>query len=237
MLRIKNCESGYGKLRVLKGVSLHVGKGEIVTIIGANGAGKTTLLSTIAGVVRARGGEIRFNDEDIRAAPPHDIVARGCCLVPEGRRLFAPMTVEENLLLGAYTQLRKRNTAFVKKEMERVYAMFPVLRERRRQLAGTLSGGEQQMLAIARSLMSSPRLLMLDEPTLGLAPVMVDKVRELILSLKGRGMTVLLAEQNVEMALSVSDRAYVLENGRVAMTGASGALANDETVRSAYLGL
>ncbi len=236
MLRVKNCESGYGKLRVLKGVSLHVGSGEIVTIIGANGAGKTTFLSTVAGIVRPRAGEIIFDGDDLRSARPHDIVARGCCLVPEGRRIFAPMTVEENLTLGAYTQLRKRNMSFVKKEQDRVYATFPVLKERRKQYAGTLSGGEQQMLAIGRALMSNPRLIMLDEPSMGLAPLVVKSIFQTITALRRDGMTILLVEQNSRAALGIADRGYVMETGRIVLEGTSQELLNNNDVQRAYLG-
>jgi branched-chain amino acid transport system ATP-binding protein len=236
MLRVKNCEAGFGKLRVLKGVSLHVGKGEIVTIIGANGAGKTTLLNTIAGVVKARSGEIRFNSDDISHTPPHEIVGRGCSLVPEGRRVFAPMTVEENLLLGAYVQLRKRNITFVKKETERVYAMFPVLNERRRQLAGTLSGGEQQMLAIGRALMSGPTLIMLDEPSMGLAPLVVKHIFQTIAALREGGATILLVEQNSKAALCIADRGYVMETGTIVLEGTAQDLLNNNDVQRAYLG-
>jgi branched-chain amino acid transport system ATP-binding protein len=236
MLRVKNCESGYGKLRVLKGVSLHVGSGEIVTIIGANGAGKTTFLSTIAGIVRPRSGEIIFDGDDVRTRRPHDIVARGCSLVPEGRRVFAPMTVEENLTLGAYTQLRRRNISFVKKEQERVYTLFPVLRERRRQLAGTLSGGEQQMLAIGRALMSSPRLVMLDEPSMGLAPLVVKNIFQTITALRAAGTTILLVEQNSRAALCIADRGYVMETGRFVLEGTAQELLNNNDVQRAYLG-
>ena len=236
MLRIKNCESGYGKLRVLKGVSLHVGTGEIVTIVGANGAGKTTLLNTVAGIVKARAGEIRFDGHDIRSAPAHGTVSRGCSLVPEGRRVFAPMTVEENLVLGAYTQLRKRNGSFVKKETERVYAMFPVLAQRRRQLAGTLSGGEQQMLAIGRALMSAPKLIMLDEPSMGLAPLVVKHIFQTISALRAGGATILLVEQNSKAALCIADRGYVMETGAIVLEGTALELLNNNDVQRAYLG-
>jgi len=236
MLRVKNCESGYGKLRVLKGVSIHVGRGEIVTIIGANGAGKTTLLSTIAGIVRPRAGEIIFDGDDLRSAPPHRIVAQGCCLVPEGRRVFAPMTVEENLTLGAYTQFRKRNVSFVRKEFDRVFNLFPVLKERRLQLAGTLSGGEQQMLAIGRALMSNPRLVMLDEPSMGLAPLVVKSIFQTITALRDSGITVLLVEQNSKAALCVADRGYVMETGTIVLEGTTRELLNNNDVQRAYLG-
>ena len=236
MLRVKNCESGYGKLRVLKGISLHVGRGEIVTIIGANGAGKTTFLNTVAGIVRPRAGEIIFDGNDIRAAAPHRIVAMGCCLVPEGRCVFAPMTVEDNLTLGAYTQLRKRNVSFVTKELERVFTLFPVIKERRRQLAGTLSGGEQQMLAIARALMSNPRLIMLDEPSMGLAPIVVKSIFQTIAALRNSGMTVLLVEQNSKAALCVADRGYVMETGTIVLEGTTKELLNNNDVQRAYLG-
>jgi branched-chain amino acid transport system ATP-binding protein len=236
MLRVKNCESGYGKLRVLKSVSLHVGAGEIVTIIGANGAGKTTLLNTIAGVIKARGGDIRFADATITARPPHEIVARGCALVPEGRLTFAPMTVEDNLVLGAYTQLRKGNSKSVAKEMDRVLALFPVLKERQRQFAGTLSGGEQQMLAIARALMSAPKLLMLDEPSMGLAPLVVKQIFETIAVLRDNGVTILLVEQNSKAALCVADRGYVMETGAIVLEGSAQELLNNNDVQRAYLG-
>jgi branched-chain amino acid transport system ATP-binding protein len=236
MLRVKNCESGYGKLRVLKGVSLHVGRGEIVTIIGANGAGKTTLLATIAGIVRPRAGEIVFDGKEVRSARPHEIVKQGCALVPEGRRVFAPMTVEENLALGAYTQLRKRNSAFVKKEQERVYTMFPVLKERRKQFAGTLSGGEQQMLAIGRSLMSDPKLIMLDEPSMGLAPLVVKTIFQTITALRDAGKTILLVEQNSKAALCIADRGYVMETGAIVLEGSAQELLNNNDVQRAYLG-
>jgi branched-chain amino acid transport system ATP-binding protein len=236
MLRVKNCESGYGKLHVLKGISLHVGSGEIVTIIGANGAGKSTFLNTIAGIVRPRAGEIMFDGNDIRAVPPHTIVAMGCCLVPEGRRVFAPMTVEENLTLGAYSQLRKRNISFVKKEQDRVFGLFPVLKERRRQLAGTLSGGEQQMLAIGRALMSNPRLIMLDEPSMGLAPLVVKSIFQTITALRDTGITVLLVEQNSNAALCIADRGYVMETGAIVLEGTTTELLNNNDVQRAYLG-
>jgi branched-chain amino acid transport system ATP-binding protein len=236
MLRVKNCESGYGKLRVLKGVSLHVGSGEIVTIIGANGAGKTTFLNTVAGIVRPRAGEIIFDGRDVRSARPHHIVGQGCSLVPEGRRVFAPLTVEENLILGAYTQLRRRNTAFVKKEEERVYSLFPVLKERRKQFAGTLSGGEQQMLAIGRALMSNPKLMMLDEPSMGLAPLVVKSIFQTITALRSAGMTILLVEQNSKAALCIADRGYVLETGTIVLEGTAQELLNNNDVQRAYLG-
>jgi branched-chain amino acid transport system ATP-binding protein len=236
MLRIKNCESGYGKLRVLKGVSLHVGAGEIVTIIGANGAGKTTLLNTIAGIVKAQSGEIRFGKDDISSTPTHTIVALGCCLVPEGRLVFAPMTVEDNLVLGAFTQLRKDKSNFVKKETDRVLALFPVLTDRRRQLAGTLSGGEQQMLAIARALMSNPKLIMLDEPSMGLAPLVVKHIFQTISVLRDNGVTILLVEQNSKAALCVADRGYVMETGAIVLEGTAQELLNNNDVQRAYLG-
>jgi branched-chain amino acid transport system ATP-binding protein len=206
MLRIRNLTTGYGKLRVLKNISLHVDAGEIVTMIGANGAGKTTLLSTIIGLVRPWEGEIRFRDRDYRAMPARKIVAAGCVLVPEGRQVFATMSVEENLILGGYVLQKKKGMAEVLKELERQYELFPVLRERRKQLAGTLSGGEQQMVAMGRALMSRPRLVMMDEPSTGLAPLVVRDIFRVITRLREEGNTVLLVEQNARAALAIADR-------------------------------
>jgi branched-chain amino acid transport system ATP-binding protein len=236
MLRIRNLTTGYGKLRVLKNISLHVDAGEIVTMIGANGAGKTTLLSTIIGLVRPWEGEIRFRDRDYRAMPARKIVAAGCVLVPEGRQVFATMSVEENLILGGYVLQKKKGMAEVLKELERQYELFPVLRERRKQLAGTLSGGEQQMVAMGRALMSRPRLVMMDEPSTGLAPLVVRDIFRVITRLREEGNTVLLVEQNARAALAIADRGYVLETGKIIVQGPAGDLLANRDVQRAYLG-
>ncbi len=236
MLRIKNVESGYGRLRVLKKVTMHIRAGEIVTIIGANGAGKTSLLKTVSGLLRARSGEIVFDLQDIGKLPPEKIVFRGCSLVPEGRQVFAPMTVRENILLGAYPQYRRRGGDGVRGDLERVYAVFPRLKERERQLAGTLSGGEQQMLAIARALMARPKLIMMDEPSMGLAPLVMKDIFSIVRRLREDGNTVLLVEQNAKAALGIADRGYVLETGRIIMEGTAEDLLSNREVQRAYLG-
>jgi len=237
MLRIKNLEAGYGSLKVLRKVSLHIGPGEIVTVIGANGAGKTTLLKTVSGLLAPWGGEILFEKENIRKFPVERIVSLGCSLVPEGRQLFAPMTVRENLNLGACVQYRRRRHGEVAEDMGRVFALFPRLKEREDQLAGTLSGGEQQMLAIGRALLSRPRMLLLDEPSMGLAPRMVREIFTHIVHLrKAFGQTILLVEQNARGALAISDRGYVLETGRMVLQGPSEDLLANKNVQRAYLG-
>ena len=237
MLRVKNLEAGYGPLKVLRKVSLHIGPGEIVTVIGANGAGKTTLLKTLSGLLVARGGEILFEKKDIRRVPAERIVFLGCSLVPEGRQLFAPLTVRENLILGASVQYRRKRQGEVKEDLERVFALFPRLKERETQLAGTLSGGEQQMLAIGRALLSRPRLLLLDEPSMGLAPRMVREIFAHIAGLRKEfGLTILLVEQNARGALGVADRGYVLETGRIILQGPSEELLSNKDVQRAYLG-
>jgi branched-chain amino acid transport system ATP-binding protein len=236
MLRIKNVESGYGRLKVLKKVTMHIGAGEIVTIIGANGAGKTSLLKTISGLIRPRSGEILFDMREIGKLPPEKIVFLGCSLVPEGRQLFAPMTVRENIFLGAYPQYRKRRGDAVKDDVERIYGIFPRLRERERQLAGTLSGGEQQMLSIARALMARPKLIMMDEPSMGLAPLVMKDIFSIITRLREEGNTVLLVEQNAKAALGIADRGYVLETGRIIMQGTAEDLLSNRDVQRAYLG-
>ena len=237
MLRIKNLEAGYGPLKVLRKVSLHIGAGEIVTVIGANGAGKTTLLKTVSGLLVPRGGEILFEKENIRKVPAERIVSLGCSLVPEGRQLFAPMTVRENLILGACVQFRKRRNEEVNEDMERVFGLFPRLKEREAQLAGTLSGGEQQMLAIGRALLSRPRMLLLDEPSMGLAPRMVREIFAHIVHLRKEfGLTILLVEQNARGALAIADRGYVLETGRMVLQGPSEVLLSNKDVQRAYLG-
>jgi branched-chain amino acid transport system ATP-binding protein len=236
MLRIRNLDAGYGGLNVLRHVSLHVKPGEIVTIIGANGAGKTTLLKTVSGLLRSRSGEITFRGADIGRVAAERIVSRGCSLVPEGRQVFAAMPVRENLLLGAYVQYRRGRRDEVGNDLERVYSLFPVLRQRERQLAGTLSGGEQQMLAIGRALMARPSLIMLDEPSMGLAPLIVKDIFGILQRLQAEGSTVLLVEQNARSALKIADRGYVLETGRIILEGAAEDLLANREVQRAYLG-
>lgn len=236
MLRIKNLQSGYGKLTVLRKVTMHVSPGEIVSIIGANGAGKTTLLKTICGLLRARDGEIFFNKRDIRSLSTESIVFQGCSLIPEGRQVFAPMTVKENLMLGGYVQYRRRLRDEVRKDLDRMFELFPRLKERQKQLAGTLSGGEQQMLAIARALMARPKMIMMDEPSMGLAPLVVRDIFGIVTRLRDEGNTVLLVEQNARAALAVADRGYVLETGRIILEGMAEDLLANREVQRAYLG-
>ena len=235
MLKVRNLEAGYGKLRVLKRISMHVNPGEIVTIIGANGAGKSTLLHTITGLVRTGSGEIVFKDRNLKKVSPEKIVAAGCSLVPEGRQVFSTMTVQENLILGGYVQA-KRDKKNIDHEMGRGYALFPVLKEREKQLAGTLSGGEQQMLAMGRALMAKPSLVMMDEPSTGLAPLIVKNIFKVILKLREEGNTVLLVEQNAKAALGIADRGYVLETGKIILQGAAEDLLQNRDVQRAYLG-
>ncbi len=232
LLRVENINVYYGAIHAIKDVSFEVNEGEIVTLIGANGAGKSTTLQTVSGLLRSRTGSITFLDKNISNVPADQLVAHGLAQVPEGRRVFLQMTVEENLEMGAYT----RPKSDVEPGLERVYAQFPRLKERRRQIAGTLSGGEQQMLAMGRALMSSPRLLMLDEPSMGLAPILVEQIFDIIKALHKAGTTILLVEQNARMVLSVADRGYVLETGRIVTTGAGRDLLNDNAVKAAYLG-
>jgi branched-chain amino acid transport system ATP-binding protein len=236
MLRILNLEAGYGKLRVLKGVSLHVSRGEVVTIIGANGAGKTTLLSAIAGINKPWDGEIIFDGQHIEKAPAEKIVAMGCSLVPEGRQVFGPLTVRENLVLGGYARRGRKQDASARSFLAGVYELFGVLRERESQLAGTLSGGEQQMLAIGRALMARPSLIMMDEPSVGIAPRVVQEIFQKIAALKEAGMTILLIEQNARAALRIADRGYVLETGKMVCEGTSQELLQNRDVQRAYLG-
>ncbi|MBI5343124.1 MAG: ABC transporter ATP-binding protein [Deltaproteobacteria bacterium] len=236
MLRIKNVESGYGRLKVLKKVTMHIRQGEIVTIIGANGAGKTSLLRTVSGLIRARSGEILFDMQDIGKLPAEKIVFMGCSLVPEGRQVFATLTVRENILLGAYPQFRRKQGGAVREDLERIYGIFPRLKEREKQLAGTLSGGEQQMLAIARSLMARPKLIMMDEPSMGLAPLIMKDIFSVITRLRKEGNTVLLVEQNAKAALAIADRGYVIETGRIVMEGTAEELLSNREVQRAYLG-
>lgn len=236
MLRIKNLESGYGRLKVLKKVTMHIRAGEIVTIIGANGAGKSSLLRTVSGLIAARSGEIQFDAAEIANLPPEEIVFRGCSLVPEGRQVFGPMTVRENLLLGAYPQFRRKRPREIRDDLERVNSIFPRLKERERQLAGTLSGGEQQMLAIARALMARPKLVMMDEPSMGLAPLVIRDIFAIVTRLRDEGSTVLLVEQNAKAALAIADRGYVLETGRIIMEGSAEDMLSNREVQRAYLG-
>ncbi len=235
MLKIRNLQAGYGKLKVLKNISMHVAKGEIVTIIGANGAGKTTLLATISGLLRSTSGEMVFEDKDISTMAPQKIPALGCVMVPEGRQVFASLSVEENLILGGHV-LKEAGRNTLERQLEDQYHLFPILKERRRQYAGTLSGGEQQMLAMARALMSKPSLIMMDEPSTGLAPLIVQDIFKVIVTLREEGKTVLLVEQNAKAALQVADRGYVLETGKVVLQGTSRELLADAEVKRAYLG-
>jgi branched-chain amino acid transport system ATP-binding protein len=232
-LVVEGLDVYYGAVHALKGVSLHVEAGEIVTLIGANGAGKTTLLRTISGLVPPRAGRILFEGKDITRVPAHEIVALGVSQSPEGRLVFANLSVQDNLELGAY---RRRDRAEIAKDQESVFHLFPRLRERRKQLSGTLSGGEQQMLAIGRALMSRPRVLLLDEPSLGIAPLLVRDIFRNITEINRRGVTVLLVEQNAHMALGIAKRGYVLETGRVVLEDESAKLAANDEVRAAYLG-
>ena len=232
MLKVNDINVYYGAIHAIKGVSFEVNDGEVVTLIGANGAGKSTILNTVCGLLHSRTGSLAFLDQPLGAVPAHRIVELGLAHVPEGRRVFQQMTVEENLEMGAYTQPRST----IAPNLERVYEQFPRLKERRRQVAGTLSGGEQQMLAMGRGLMSSPKLLMLDEPSMGLAPILVEQIFDIIRQLHKAGTTILLVEQNAQMALSVADRGYVLETGKIVATGTGNELLQDEAVKKAYLG-
>jgi len=233
MLNIREIDVHYGLIQALHSVSLSVDEGEIVTLVGANGAGKSTTLNTISGLLRPTRGSIEFEGDDITRTPPHVLVQRGIVQVPEGRRIFAEMSVDENLELGAFVRRDRRAIA---RDKERLYEMFPRLAERRSQLGGTLSGGEQQMLSIARALMAAPRLLLLDEPSLGLAPLIVRDIFEVITAIRQQGVTLLLVEQNAHMALSIADRGYVLEAGRVVLAGDGRELMDSDMVRQAYLG-
>ncbi len=235
MLRIRNLRSGYGKIKVLKNVSMHVDPGEIVTIIGANGAGKTTLLSTIAGLVKASAGEAEFKGTNILKVHASAIPRLGCVMVPEGRQVFSTMTVEENLLLGGHV-VQKQGKQILAELMEHQYELFPILRDRKNQLAGTLSGGEQQMLAMGRGLMSRPSLVMMDEPSTGLAPLIVKEIFQIIVRLREEGNTVLLVEQNAKAALGIADRGYVMETGKIIIQGPADDLLANQDVQRAYLG-
>jgi branched-chain amino acid transport system ATP-binding protein len=237
MLKVRNLEAGYGPLKVLKQVSLHVSAGEIVTLIGANGAGKSTLLRSLSGLLATAGGEVLFSGKSICGLPAERVVDLGIALVPEGRQVFAAMSVRENLILGGYVAARRvRDGQRTFRALEQVYELFPVLRERTAQLAGTLSGGEQQMLAMGRALMTDPRLLMMDEPSMGLAPLIVRDIFRAIQRLRDEGRTVLLVEQNARAALRIADRGYVIETGKLVLEGEAGFLLNDREVQRAYLG-
>ena len=231
ILKIDDINVFYGSIHAIKGISLEVNEGEIVTLIGANGAGKTTTLHTVSGLLRPRTGSISFCGEDITRIPAHKLVERGLAHCPEGRRVFLQMTVQENLDMGAYIRRDDFSAS-----LEEVYELFPRLKERRKQVAGTLSGGEQQMLAMGRALMSKPKLLMLDEPSMGLAPILVEQIFDIIKNLHAVGTTILLVEQNAQAALSIADRAYVLETGKITLSGTGAELSKSDEVRKAYLG-
>jgi branched-chain amino acid transport system ATP-binding protein len=234
MLEVENIHTYYGNIHALKGVSLTVDKGEIVTLIGGNGAGKSTTLRTITGIMKPREGHVRLEGEDLAPFKGHEIVYKGIAMVPEGRRIFARLTVAENLDMGAYSRNNKQEIA---QDLERVFSLFPRLRERRSQLAGTLSGGEQQMLATGRALMARPRLLLMDEPSMGLAPVLVELIFDTIKRINEEGTTVLLVEQNALMALSIADRAYVLQTGEIVLHDVAEKLQTNEMIQKAYLGM
>jgi branched-chain amino acid transport system ATP-binding protein len=232
VLKVDSLDVAYGEIRALKGVGLEVGQGEIVTLLGNNGAGKTTTLKTISGLLHPTRGTITLEEQSLVDVPPHAIVSRGVAHVPEGRRIFNRLTVRENLMMGAYL----RSDSGVAADLERVFGLFPRLAERLTQVAGTLSGGEQQMLAIGRALMANPRLLLLDEPSMGLAPVLVEQIFDTIVDINRQGMTILLVEQNAAMALSIAHRGYVLETGSIALAGTAAELSENANVRRAYLG-
>jgi branched-chain amino acid transport system ATP-binding protein len=233
-LTLENVHTFYGNIHALQGVSIEVNDGEIVTLIGANGAGKSTTLRTISGILQPREGEVRLDGERINAVPPHEIVTRGVCQVPEGRRIFSRMTVRENLEMGAFS---RRDKANIKSDMDRVFTLFPRLQERAAQKGGTLSGGEQQMLAIGRALMARPKILLLDEPSMGLAPILVETIFDTIQEINAQGVTVLLVEQNAVMALQIAHRGYVLETGTIVLADTAESLRQNETVQKAYLGI
>jgi branched-chain amino acid transport system ATP-binding protein len=233
LLELRDVHTYYGAIHALRGVSLSVEEGEIVTLIGSNGAGKSTTLRTISGLLRPRQGEISLHGERIDGRPPHEIVQLGVCQSPEGRRVFPRMSVHENLELGAFS---RKDRSAISADFERVYGLFPRLRERREQRAGTLSGGEQQMLAIGRALMAAPRVLLLDEPSMGLAPILVEQIFDIIRTINGQGTTVLLVEQNALMALAIAHRGYILQTGEIVLTQDAAAMRQNEAVRKAYLG-
>ena len=233
MLKVTDLQVYYGVIQALKGISFEVNEGEVIALIGANGAGKTTILHTITGLIESKGGSVEFEGKDITKMPGHKIVTLGMAHVPEGRRVFADLTVYENLKMGAYTRKDKNEIA---QSLEQVYKRFPRLKERKNQLAGTLSGGEQQMLAMGRALMSKPKIILMDEPSMGLSPIFVNEIFDIIREVSEAGTTVLLVEQNAKKALSIADRAYVLETGKIVLEGNAEELMNDESVKKAYLG-
>lgn len=233
LLSVEKIETYYGKIRAIDGVSLKVESGEIVCLIGANGAGKTTTLMTICGSIKPAIGKVIFEGEDLSKVPPHEVVKRGIALVPEGRHVFARLSVKENLTMGAYTRTDKKS---VQEDYDKMFTLFPRLKERHKQLAGTLSGGEQQMLAIARALMAHPRLLLLDEPSMGLSPILLESIFQIIREINANGTSILLVEQNALMALTIAHRGYVLDTGRIALSGKASDLLHDPTVINAYLG-
>ena len=233
MLKIEDLYVSYGMINAIKSVSFEVNEGEVVSLIGANGAGKTTILHTITGLLKPKSGSVMFEGKELTTTPAHEIVKLGMAHVPEGRRVFADLSVYDNLMLGAYTRKDKNEIA---KTLEMVYERFPRLEERKKQIAGTLSGGEQQMLAMGRALMSKPRIILMDEPSMGLSPLFVNEVFDIIKKISASGTTVLLVEQNAKKALSISDRAYVLETGKIALTGKASDLINDDKIKKAYLG-
>lgn len=232
MLKVDDLHVYYGNIHAIQGVSFEVNQGEIVTLIGANGAGKTSTMNTVAGLLKPRSGDVIFEDQSLLSVPAHKIVSRGMALCPEGRRVFLQLSVKDNLEMGAYT----RPNSEVGPSIEQVYELFPRLKERYKQVAGTLSGGEQQMLAMGRAMMSKPRLLMLDEPSMGLAPILVEEIFDIIQNLNKQGTTILLVEQNAQMALSIADRGYVLSTGKISLTGTGKELLHNDDVRKAYLG-
>lgn len=233
MLEVKDLEVYYGMIQAIKGVSFEVNEGEVVSLIGANGAGKTTILHTVSGLLAPKKGSVVFEGNDITKVPAHKIVSLGMAHVPEGRRVFAQLSVYQNLKMGAYTRSDKNE---IEETLEKVYKRFPRLEERKNQMAGTLSGGEQQMLAMGRALMSHPRIILMDEPSMGLSPILVNEIFEIIKSVSASGTTVLLVEQNAKKALSIADRAYVLETGKIVMAGDAKELMNDDSIKKAYLG-
>jgi branched-chain amino acid transport system ATP-binding protein len=235
MLIIENLHAGYNGIEVLHGINLQVKRGEKVAILGANGAGKTTTLASIVGIIKEKKGRILFNKQELSNLNVHEAIKYGIVLVPEGRHIFAKLTVEENILIGSF--INAKNKKYIEKQLDRIYSLFPTLKERRKQVAGTLSGGEQQMLAIARGLMGNPKLMLLDEPSLGLSPIMVTKIFKIIDEINNMGVSILIVEQNANIALDFTDKAYILELGNITLSGPSKLIKNDERIKTAYLGM